>query len=128
MYKGLRVAVVVPAYNESLLIGKTITTLPDFVDHIIVADDLSTDDTTQRAEAAGDRRMTLVRHIVNTGVGGAVLDGHREAFRLGADVSVVMASDAQMDPAYLPNLLDPIGDEGGEFTKTNRFYSCNSYA
>jgi glycosyltransferase involved in cell wall biosynthesis len=128
MYKGLRVAVVVPAYNESLLIAKTITTLPDFVDHIIVIDDLSTDDTAQRAEAAGDARLTLIRHSVNTGVGGAVLDGHREALHLGADVSVVMAGDAQMDPAYLPDLLDPICEEGVEFTKANRFFSRSSYA
>jgi glycosyltransferase involved in cell wall biosynthesis len=128
MYKGLRVAAVVPAYNESLLIGKTITTMPDFVDHVIVIDDLSTDDTARRAEAVGDLRLTLIRHTVNTGVGGAVLDGHRQALDLGADVSVVMAGDAQMDPAFLPDLLDPIADEGVEFTKANRFYSRSSYA
>jgi glycosyltransferase involved in cell wall biosynthesis len=128
MYKGLRVAVVVPAYNESLLIGKTITTMPDYVDHVIVIDDLSTDDTALRAEATGDERLTLIRHTVNTGVGGAVLDGHRRALALGADVSVVMAGDAQMDPAYLPDLLDPIAEEGVEFTKANRFYSRSSYA
>ena len=128
MYKGLRVAAVVPAYNESLLIGKTIATMPDFVDHVIVIDDLSTDDTARRAEAVGDLRLTLIRHTVNTGVGGAVLDGHRRALDLGADVSVVMAGDAQMDPAFLPDLLDPIADEGVEFTKANRFYSRASYA
>lgn len=128
MYKGLRVAAVVPAYNESLLIGKTIATMPDYVDHVIVIDDLSTDDTALRAEAVGDLRLTLIRHTVNTGVGGAVLDGHRCALDLGADVSVVMAGDAQMDPAFLPDLLDPIADEGVEFTKANRFYSRSSYA
>jgi glycosyltransferase involved in cell wall biosynthesis len=128
MYKGLRVAVVVPAYNESLLIGRTIATMPDFVDHLVVIDDLSTDDTAARAVAVGDPRLTLIRHEVNTGVGGAVLDGHREALALGADVSVVMAGDAQMDPAYLPDLLDPIAEEGVEFTKANRFYSRTSYA
>lgn len=128
MYKGLRVAVVVPAYNESLLIGKTITTMPDFVDHVIVVDDLSTDDTAQRALAVGDPRLALIRHAANTGVGGAIVDGHRRALELEADVSVVMAGDAQMDPAYLPDLLDPIADEGVEFTKANRFYSRTSYA
>jgi glycosyltransferase involved in cell wall biosynthesis len=111
-----------------LLIGKTIATMPDYVDHVIVIDDLSTDDTALRAEAVGDLRLTLIRHTVNTGVGGAVLDGHRCALDLGADVSVVMAGDAQMDPAFLPDLLDPIADEGVEFTKANRFYSRSSYA
>jgi glycosyltransferase involved in cell wall biosynthesis len=39
MYKGMQVAVVVPAHNEEMLIGGTITTVPLFVDHIVVVDD-----------------------------------------------------------------------------------------
>jgi hypothetical protein len=44
----------VGAYNESRLIGKTITTMPDFVGHIIVINDCSTDDTSEQARAVGD--------------------------------------------------------------------------
>lgn len=128
MYRGLNVAVVVPAHNESLLIGKTITTMPDFVDHIIVIDDCSTDDTAEKIVAVGEPRVALIRHEKNTGVGGAILDGHRRALELKADVSVVMAGDAQMDPAYLPNLLDPIADGEAGFTKANRFFSRTSFA
>lgn len=128
MYKGLSVAVVVPAYNESLLIGKTVASMPDLVDHIIVVDDESADDTSAKAKAVGDLRLTLIRHQQNTGVGGAIVTGHRKALDLGADVSVVIGGDAQMDPMYLPDLLDPIADEGVEFTKANRFYSRTSYA
>jgi glycosyltransferase involved in cell wall biosynthesis len=128
MYKDLRVAAIVPAYNESLLIAKTIRTMPDFIDHIVVIDDCSTDDTADKAVAAGDPRLVLIRHKRNTGVGGAVLDGHRRALKLGADVNVVMGGDAQMDPAYLPDLLDPIAEEGVEFTKANRFFSRTSYS
>ena len=128
MYRGLSVAVVVPAHNESLLIGKTIRTMPEFVDHIIVIDDCSPDDTSAKALAVGDPRLTLIRHERNTGVGGAVLDGHRLALELKADVSVVMAGDAQMDPAYLPDLLDPIATGEAGFTKANRFFSRTSFA
>lgn len=128
MYKGLSVAVVVPAYNESALIGKTIGSMPDLVDHIIVVDDASADDTSAEAEAVGDPRLTLIRHRRNTGVGGAIVTGHHAALDLGADVSVVIGGDAQMDPVYLPDLLDPIAEEGVEFTKANRFFSRTSYA
>ncbi|OLE22536.1 MAG: hypothetical protein AUG49_18645 [Catenulispora sp. 13_1_20CM_3_70_7] len=128
MYKDLRVAAIVPAHNESLLIGKTIRTMPDLIDHIIVIDDCSTDDTAEQAMATGDPRLVLIRHGRNTGVGGAILDGHRRALELGADVNVIMAGDAQMDPAYLPDLLDPIAEEGVEFTKANRFFSRTSYS
>ncbi len=127
MYKGLTVATVVPAHNESKLIGTTITTMPEFVDHVIVIDDASVDGTEDVARAVGDPRLVLIRHERNTGVGGAILDGHRRAVELKADVAVVMAGDAQMDPEYLPALLDPIAEDGVGFTKANRFFSRESY-
>jgi len=40
--------VVVPAYNEERQIGKVLETMPDFVDHIIVVDDRSSDATLER--------------------------------------------------------------------------------
>ena len=128
MYKGLTIAACVPAYNESKLIGKTILTMPDFVDHIVVVDDCSTDDTSERALEVDDPRVFLIRHEVNSGVGGAIVDAHKKALELGSDIDVVMAGDAQMDPAYLPALLDPIADHGYGFTKANRFFSRDSFA
>jgi hypothetical protein len=61
-------------------------------------------------------------------VGGAIIAGHRKLLELGADVNVVMAGDAQMDPAFLPDLLDPIAEEGYGFTKANRFFSMTSFS
>lgn len=127
MYKGCKIAAVVPAYNESKLIGVTITTMPDFVDIIVVINDCSTDDTLEKARAVNDPRVVIIDHERNTGVGGSILDGHAKAMELGADIDVVMAGDAQMDPAYLPALLDPICENGYEFTKANRFFSRASY-
>lgn len=127
MYEDHRIAAVVPAYNEEKLIGKVITTMPEFVDHIVVVDDMSSDGTAEAALATGDPRLVVIRHEENTGVGGAIMTGHRKALDLGADVDVVMAGDAQMDPSYLPALLDPIVNEGYGFTKANRFFSTGSY-
>ncbi|MFE4718886.1 glycosyltransferase family 2 protein, partial [Streptomyces sp. NPDC056728] len=79
MYQNMKVAVVVPAYNEEKLIARTINTTPDFVDHIVVIDDASSDSTAVEATDAGDPRVVLIRHETNTGVGGAVCDGHKEA-------------------------------------------------
>jgi glycosyltransferase involved in cell wall biosynthesis len=128
MYKDLKIAAVVPAYNEAKLIGKTITTMPAYVDFIVVINDCSTDDTSERARATGDPRLHVIDHERNTGVGGAIIDGHIRAMELGSDVNVVMAGDAQMDPAFLPALLDPISQYDYEFTKANRFFSPTSYA
>ena len=43
IYKGKKIAVVVPAYNEEILISDTIQTIPKYVDKIIVIDDKSKD-------------------------------------------------------------------------------------
>jgi len=127
VYKGHKIAAVVPAYNEEKLIQKTIMTMPDLVDIVVVVNDCSQDDTSNKARDVGDLRVTVLDHKVNTGVGGAILDGHTLALDLGSDINVVMAGDAQMDPEYLPALLDPICDDGYEFTKANRFFSRRSY-
>ena len=127
MYRGLTVAVVVPAHNEERLIGRTVASMPPLVDHIIVVDDASADDTAETAKAVGDSRVQVIRLIENQGVGGAILTGHETALTLDADVSVVMAGDAQMDPDYLPALLDPIASGQAQFTKGNRFYGRGSF-
>lgn len=128
MYKDLRVAVVVPAYRESAHIADVIKRMPPLVDHIIVVDDASPDDTYDLAMAAADERTEVIRHERNKGVGGAIITGHRRAMDLGADVNVVMAGDDQMDPQYLPSLIDPIADRGFGFAKANRFFSMKSFA
>jgi len=45
MFHGLRIAAVIPAFNEELAVGATVRSVPDFVDHVIVVDDASADDT-----------------------------------------------------------------------------------
>lgn len=45
MLHNARIAVVVPAYNESRHIAATLATIPDLVDEVVVVDDGSRDDT-----------------------------------------------------------------------------------
>lgn len=127
MYRGATIAAVVPAYKEELMISKVIETMPKFVDHIVIVDDCSPDQTSSAAQKVGDSRVTLIRHEFNQGVGGAIITGHQAALSLGADVNVVMAGDAQMDPSYLPQLLDKLTAEGYGFAKANRFFAPESF-
>lgn len=120
MHRGLRVAVVVPAFRESRLIGRTIAGIPEFVDRIVVVDDASDDETSAAAARADDPRTLIRRHPTNRGVGAAIVTGYHAAFEDGADVAVVMAGDAQMDPADLPALLAPIVAGEADYTKGDR--------
>lgn len=126
MYRDLAIAVVIPAFNERRAITDTIATVPDFVDHVLVVDDASSDETAACAEAAARRRahpasVEVLRHPANRGVGGAIATGYRRALALGADVAAVMAGDGQMDPGDLPALLDPIAAGAADYVKGNRF-------
>lgn len=128
MYQGHRIAIVVPAFNEESHILDVIRGLPEFVDHVIVIDDASPDGTADRALSSNDSRLDLIRHSKNKGVGGAIVTGHKRAIELQADIAVVMAGDDQMDPQYLPDLLEPIVNGHADVAKGNRFYSRSSYS
>ena len=126
MYRQLRIAVVIPAFNERRKIVNTIATVPDFVDDIIVIDDASHDDTALCAAGAAQDRanpagVEVIQHAANRGVGAAITTGYRRVLALGADVAVVMAGDGQMDPGDLPALLDPIARGDADYVKGNRF-------
>ena len=123
MYQQLRIAVVIPAYNEAAAIAAVVASVPAYVDHVIVVDDASTDATAARGREAGDARgaTEVLVHDVNRGVGGAIVTGYRRALELGADAVAVMAGDGQMDPADLPSLLDPIVAGVADYVKGNRF-------
>lgn len=123
MYKGKRVTVVVPAHNEEALIAATLAGIPEYVDSIVVVDDASADRTAEIASqaAASDARISVLRHEENQGVGGTVIDGYKCAIDQESDIAVVMAGDNQMDPAYLPRLLDKITEHDYDAAKGNRF-------
>jgi glycosyltransferase involved in cell wall biosynthesis len=118
---GLRVAVVVPAYNEAAKIAEVVRRVPDLVDDVIVVDDASHDDTALHAARAACARLTVVRHEANRGVGAAIVTGYRRALAMGADAVVVMAGDGQMDPDDLPAVLAPICTGEADYVKGNRF-------
>jgi glycosyltransferase involved in cell wall biosynthesis len=123
VYVGSRISVIIPARNEELAIVNVVRTIPGFVDHIILVDDGSTDNTYVLASEIRDRRLRIIRREKSAGVGGAILDGHRLAMNLGSNVDVVMAGDGQMDPTYMPKLLEPIVSGACAYSKGDRFAS-----
>jgi glycosyltransferase involved in cell wall biosynthesis len=129
MYREKTVAVIIPAYNEEKLIGKVIETIPAFVDHIIVVDDASQDQTEESVKACQKKetRLIYIRHEKNEGVGGAIGTGYRWVRDHGKDIGVVMAGDAQMDPQDLPKLLDPVVEGEVDYAKGNRLFTGRAW-
>ncbi len=104
MAEARETTVVIPAFNEAQGIASTVAGLkPQGFAEILVVDDGSTDDTAERAEAAGAR---VVRHPYNKGNGAAVKTGIREA---ATPVILLMDADTQHDPAEASRLIGPVG-------------------
>jgi glycosyltransferase involved in cell wall biosynthesis len=126
VYEGRTVAVVVPAYNEEALVGSTVSGIPAFVDNIIVVDDCSKDETAVRAQTA-DKRVEVIAHERNQGVGAAIVTGYRRAIALGVDVTCVMAADGQMDPDDLETLVRAIAIDETDYAKANRLFTGQAW-
>lgn len=122
MFQGARISVVVPAFNESRLITGTLSSIPEFVDHIIAVDDKSLDPTLALVQGHPDqKRIIALSHSHNRGVGAAIATGYKHAVHaLNTDICAVMAGDGQMHPDDLPALLMPIIQGTADYTKGNR--------
>jgi len=129
MYLEKKICVVVPAYNEARQIGRVLETMPDFVDSIVVVDDLSQDQTITEVEAHGrtNERIVLIKHEAIQGVGGAIASGYKWARDNAMDVAVVMAGDGQMNSDELPKLIEPVICGQVDYAKGNRLFTGEAY-
>lgn len=122
MYKGKKIGIIVPAYNERESVAMVINTIPHFVDRIYVVNDGSTDDTVEMAcDTAGQKnKVALINREKRGGVGMAIISGHKMACKDKMDIMAVMAGDGQMDPEVLDQILNPIVEGKADYSKGNR--------
>ena len=102
MFKGRRIAVIIPAFNEARAIGKVIGNIPAFADTIIVADNNSSDCTADIAAGLG----ATVVHEPEAGYGAACLKGLAAA--RGHDIMVFMDGDYADRGEEMHRLVEPI--------------------
>ncbi|MDO8430320.1 MAG: bifunctional glycosyltransferase/class I SAM-dependent methyltransferase [bacterium] len=106
MINNKKVIVVLPAYNAAKTLEKTLFAIPkDWVDDVILVDDLSRDDTVAVAKKMGLKTFV---HEKNLGYGGNQKTCYREALKLGADIVVMLHPDFQYDPSFIPEMIKPI--------------------
>jgi dolichol-phosphate mannosyltransferase len=118
------VAVVIPCYRVKEQILTVLSRIGDEVAKIYVVDDKCPEQSGQFVlDHCCDRRVTVLFHEVNQGVGGAVITGYKRATQEGAAVIVKVDGDGQMDPGLIANFVQPILDGRADYTKGNRFYN-----
>jgi glycosyltransferase involved in cell wall biosynthesis len=110
----MKIAVIIPAYNEANQIINVLRRLPKFVEGHpvlpIVVDDGSKDKTRQLAKSVDG--VKVISHRTNLGKGAAAKTGCDAAHYMGADIFVLMDGDGQHRPEDIGRMVMPFLDNG----------------
>lgn len=124
MISSLNIAVVIPCYRVKDKILSVLTGIGQEVDRIYVVDDCCPEHSGHYVQHNNpDKRVCVIVNKRNMGVGGAVIEGYKQALSDGMDIIVKLDGDGQMDPAKIPLLVSPIVAGQADYTKGNRFYN-----
>ncbi len=105
MYRDKRIVVVMPAYNAAKTLRQTWQEVRDLgiVDHIILVDDGSRDETASVARSLEGVQVHV--HERNRGYGGNQKTCYRLALEAGADIVVMLHPDYQYTPKLIPAMV-----------------------
>jgi glycosyltransferase involved in cell wall biosynthesis len=105
-FQRLRVAVLVPTYNNARTLGPLLQDIQQYTDQIIVVNDGSTDDTSTILSQSGIEHV--IDYETNVGKGWALRCGFKKAIELGFEYVITIDSDGQHFPEDLPKFLDTL--------------------
>lgn len=101
MINGIKVVVVLPAYNAEQTLEKTYSEIPSgIVDEVVLVDDASSDGTAALARRLGIRH--IIQHDSNKGYGGNQKSCYDKAMELGGGIIIMLHPDYQYTPKLIP--------------------------
>ncbi len=118
MYRNHTIGLLIPAYNEAENLGGVLASVPDYVDHVLVVNDGSSD---QTASIACEHGAQVISHRVNKGVGATFNTGVKSILTTDVDILVNMDADGQFQAGDISRLLDPVIDGNADFVTASRF-------
>ena len=123
------IAVVIPSYKVTNHIVQTINEIGPEVSYIYVVDDACPEGSGKLVESSvTDKRVEVIFHTENQGVGGAMVTGYKAALESDAQIIVKLDGDGQMDPALIKDLIAPIASGRADYTKGDRLDSLTGLA
>jgi glycosyltransferase involved in cell wall biosynthesis len=112
------IAAVIPAFNASATVAEVVRKATRHLERVVVVDDGSTDDTSQRARGAGAQ---VLSHGRNRGKGIALRTAFAELADAGLDGIVTLDADGQHDPDDIPRLVAAFRDGGADLIIGSRW-------
>jgi hypothetical protein len=114
VYRGLRVSVVIPCFNEEHGLRYVLTNMPDYVDEVVVVDNNSTDETSRVAQELGAR----VIFEAKKGYGNAYQAGLPAAT---GDIIATVDGDGTYPSTAIAPIIDMLIDRQIDFVSASRF-------
>lgn len=110
MIKNKIITVVMPAYNAEKTLEQTYQEIPfDIVDHVILVDDKSNDQTVDKANELGIKHV--ISHEINKGYGGNQKTCYDKALELKSDIVIMLHPDYQYTPKLIHAMAYVIADD-----------------
>ncbi|MFN8310675.1 MAG: glycosyltransferase family 2 protein [Chitinophagales bacterium] len=130
MPQNIRIAAVIPAYNEEASIAKVVEQIHEVAIQSgiaivpVVVNDCSTD---QTAAVISNLNCVAINLPINLGIGGGVQTGIKYAFANGFDYAVQIDGDGQHPPKFIPLLLNAASKNNWDVAIGSRFISKEGF-
>lgn len=122
-----KLAVVIPAFKVANQILDVIKNIGPQVGLIVVVDDCCPELSGKLIQDnCTDKRVEVLTHKENKGVGGAMITGYGFAIEKGADIIIKLDGDGQMNPSLIPLITEPILKGKADYVKGNRFFNIET--
>jgi glycosyltransferase involved in cell wall biosynthesis len=116
-------AAVIPAFNEEKHIGDVVRRTREQLDHVVVVDDGSSDETAARAREAG---AEVIVHPENRGKGESIKSGLRYWLERQLTWVVILDADGQHRPEEIDRLIRAAASDGASLLLGNRMKDISS--
>jgi glycosyltransferase involved in cell wall biosynthesis len=119
----MKLAILIPAFNEEIILGQVIKTLPKELPGIskidcVVVNDGSSDNTEQIAK---NENAIVITHIFNRGLGGALGTGFEYIKNHDYDLLITFDADGQHNPEDIALVIKPIVEGKADVCVGSRF-------
>ncbi len=120
----MKISVVIPCFKVKKQILEVLSKITSNVHVIYIVDDACPEKTSDFVlENYNDKRIKIIRHQVNQGVGAALISGYKHAIQDEMDIVVKIDGDGQMDPSLIDEFISPIINGEADYAKGNRFFN-----
>ncbi|MBX0329936.1 glycosyltransferase family 2 protein [Oscillochloris sp. ZM17-4] len=114
MYRGQRISVVIPCFNEEHGLRHVLEGMPSYIDEVVVVDNNSTDETARVAQELGARVIFEARK------------GYGNAYQAGlpvatGDIIATVDGDGTYPSTSIAPIIDDLLDRGLDFVSASRF-------